>query len=336
MTPTVSIIIPVYNAAQYLCACLDSVCAQSYENIEVVVINDCSTDNSGNLIERYINEHNDVSIKLVNFSVNQGLSAARNYGLKKAIGKYIYLLDSDDDITSNCISDLVDIAESDNLALVLGENYIISDIEKKIIKAKVEKDRLFGEEILDTFVLRNWHNQAWNKLVRKDVIESNDLYFAEGHILEDELWSFQLATRIHSMGILRKPTYNYYVRKGSTLNSVLREKKRWDEFLCINNLLRTYIINNNLSNNDSVNKYFLTNLLVNIDGFRNCSSLNYKIFKNIVDTNYVDMYQLYMHGYLSKRECIAYLYFNLPKVIGYCFYSFMCILWELKRKKNEE
>ncbi|QIU95142.1 glycosyltransferase family 2 protein [Bacteroides faecium] len=334
MTPIVSIIIPVYNAAPYLYACLDSVRMQSCKNIEVIVINDCSTDNSRYLIEQYIKEYNDVSIKLLDFPVNQGQSAARNCGLKNAIGKYVYLLDSDDDIVVNCINDLVYIAESDNLSLVLGENYIVSNGEKKIVRVDVEKDRLYGKEILDTFTQRKWYNQPWNKLVRRDIIENNDLYFAEGHILEDELWSFQLATRINSMGILKEPTYNYYVRQGSTLNSVLKEKKRWDEFLCINALLRTYIIDNNLSENDGVSRYFLTNLLVNIDGFRICGSLSYNIFKNIIDVNYVDVYQLYVRGYLSKKECFAYLYFNLPKVIGYRFYSFLCILWRLKKKRK--
>ena len=334
MNPLVSIIIPAYNAASYISNCLDSVCNQRYKALEVFVINDCSTDNTQTTVEQYIESHEDVPIKLLNLTKNAGVSHARNEAFKKANGKYIYLLDSDDDISFDCIEKLVSLAESEQYDLVVGENYLISDEERKHIKVEVLRDSLRDEDILKTFTLHLWYNQPWNKLVRRDVIETNRLYFAEGHILEDELWSFQLAASIHSMAFLKQPIYNYYIRKGSIISSVAKRQRRWDEFFCINSLISQFIKEQQLDKYAYVGKYFLTNLLVNMGGFQQNNSLNYQAYRKFMGIVCFDIHTLWREKLLTTREYIAYYYFSLPSPIGIVYYLLMNTLHAFKYRVN--
>lgn len=105
----VSIIIPIYNVEQYLAQCLDSVINQTYKNIEIICVNDCSLDNSFRILDEY--SKNDKRIKIINRENNGGLSAARNTGLDNASGKYIYFLDSDDWIDLDYIEKMLNAAD---------------------------------------------------------------------------------------------------------------------------------------------------------------------------------------------------------------------------------
>ena len=111
----VSIVIPVYNVEDYLEQCLQSVINQTYKNLELIVINDGSTDSSGDIIERYVKKYN--NIICVN-QKNSGLSYSRNVGLDKSNGKYIYFLDSDDFLESETIAECVELAERENLDIL--------------------------------------------------------------------------------------------------------------------------------------------------------------------------------------------------------------------------
>ena len=107
----VSIIIPVYNVAPYIQRCIESVQAQTYKDIECLLIDDCSTDESITIVEKIISECKDSScFSIIHHNTNQGLSAARNTGIIASTGEYIYFLDSDDSITSDCIELLVHLA----------------------------------------------------------------------------------------------------------------------------------------------------------------------------------------------------------------------------------
>ena len=116
MEEKVSVIVPVYNVEQYLARCLDTVLAQTYENLEVICVNDGSTDNSLNILEHYARF--DSRIKIVN-KENGGLGSARNAGIKEAEGKYILFLDSDDYIASFAVEHLVKNAEKNNADICL-------------------------------------------------------------------------------------------------------------------------------------------------------------------------------------------------------------------------
>lgn len=106
-TPKVSIIVPVYNVSQYITKCLDSIYEQTYQNIELILVDDCGSDDSMIIVHGYLTSHVSIEAHIISHQKNRGLSAARNSGIEKASGEYIYFLDSDDYITPDCIEALV-------------------------------------------------------------------------------------------------------------------------------------------------------------------------------------------------------------------------------------
>lgn len=125
----VSVIIPIYNVDQYLTKCLESVINQTYKNLEIICVNDCSSDNSYTILEEYFQKDN--RIKIIYREKNGGLSAARNSGLDVATGEYIYFIDSDDWIGLDYIDGMVKAIEKANTDIVLNTN--IQSVDKNII-----------------------------------------------------------------------------------------------------------------------------------------------------------------------------------------------------------
>ena len=208
----ISIIVPVYNVELYIKDCFDSIAAQTYKGeIECIFVDDCGQDDSVAVLEKLIAEYKGpIQFSIVHHEHNKGLSGARNTGLHHAHGDYLYFIDSDDCITSNCIEKLA----------VLAKKYPQVDIVQGSTKSKLEWFQLTNKHfpeysdnfkwIRSTMLLRfPIPMTAWNKLVRKDLIVKNGLYFEEGLIHEDEVWNFMLAKYVHSIAFCCDITYIY-------------------------------------------------------------------------------------------------------------------------------
>lgn len=219
---SVSIIIPIYNVESFVAECLQSVAIQNYEGpIECILVDDCGTDKSIEITKSYIDNYKgDISFHLIHHNKNSGLSAARNTGINAAKGDYIYFLDSDDVITPDCISTLAKLAVGKE-DVVCGayktfEGYLYywSDIYHLIDFSSTDHN-----EILHFYTSGSLHPMATNKMIRRKLILDNHLFFKEGIIHEDELWSFLVANRAVSMKTTQHITYNYRVRGGSIMCS---------------------------------------------------------------------------------------------------------------------
>lgn len=208
----ISIIVPVYNVEQYIKECFDSIAAQTYKGeIECIFVDDCGQDDSVAVLENLIADyHGAIKFSIVHHEHNKGLSGARNTGIRHAQGDYLYFIDSDDSITFDCIEKLV----------ALAEKYPQVDIVQGSTKSKLEWLQLANKHfpefsdnfkwIRRTMLLRySIPMTAWNKLVRKDLIVKNGLYFEEGLIHEDEIWNFMLAKYVHSIAFCCDITYIY-------------------------------------------------------------------------------------------------------------------------------
>lgn len=233
---SVSIIIPIYNVEQYIDQCITSVLNQTYKEYEVILVDDYSPDESfkkaQELIENYAKEK-DVNFKFVKHHKNRGLSAARNSGLKVATGDYVYFLDSDDEITEDCIETLVKNCNSGEIDAVIGGFRVVGN-PNSLWNSYVFKDLyIYGnKEIVNYYVSGQLYVMAWNKLVRRDILLKNKLFFLEGVIHEDNLWTFLLVNNIHSLKTLSHTCYLYFHREGSiTGNPQLR--KRYDSYVRI-------------------------------------------------------------------------------------------------------
>lgn len=221
----ISIIIPVYNVAEYIEECLNSVIAQTYMgDMECLIVDDCGTDNSIAIAERIIqNYHGNIKFQILHHDYNRGLSAARNTGIKASTGDYVYFLDSDDSIIPECLQLIVDILkkypDSEIVqagAIVTDKNFEWLDIKKKELPEFSNdknwiKTTMLGRDIIPI--------TAWNKLIKKEIITNNNLFFKEGIIHEDVHWNFFVAKRITQLAICCHNTYNYNVRPGSIMTA---------------------------------------------------------------------------------------------------------------------
>lgn len=188
--PKVSIIIPVYNAERFLNDCLDSVLKQTYDNIEIILVDDGSIDNSLSICLNI--EAADERVKVIS-SQNRGPSSARNIGIKHATGSLIQFIDSDDLIARNMVSRLVEVMHNNNNDLVVcGYKIVYPDSDKK-----VEINRFMEEEInIDSYRLgeitgrlfeKKLLNSCCNKMYKKDIIVSNEVKFNEKMKIGEDL-----------------------------------------------------------------------------------------------------------------------------------------------------
>ncbi|WP_433779241.1 glycosyltransferase family 2 protein [Flavobacterium anhuiense] len=207
----ISIIIPIYNVEEYIERCLFSVFNQRYTEIEIILVNDCSPDNSMEKVQHILIENpNETRVKIINHDENKGLSNARNTGIINAQGEYLYFLDSDDAITLDCIQILVDRCKGEDLVFgsVLKDDKTFYWNNQNIRSYK-------GKEIFNAYFNGDIYDMACNKLIKRDFVISNQLFFKPKLIHEDFLWTYQVAMVTNSMVIVKQPTYIYFIRSGS-------------------------------------------------------------------------------------------------------------------------
>ncbi|SHE95175.1 glycosyltransferase [Schwartzia succinivorans] len=215
----VSVVVPVYNVEKYLKDCLDSLERQTLKNIEVIMVNDGSTDGSRNIAEEYACRNDNF---LLIDRLNGGLSAARNTGMSFAKGKYIYFLDSDDYLVDNALELLYKKSENDNLDVLLFTSYTFHDdspelIMEKHVKYRGEYTHVYsGLQALQKFIDNNdvCISCCWI-FSRLGVIRENKLKFYEGIIHEDHLFQWQILSLSKRVAVLNSPLYCRRICPGS-------------------------------------------------------------------------------------------------------------------------
>lgn len=215
----ISIVIPVYNVESYIEECLQSVANQTMtDGLECILVDDCGPDNSWEIAERFVEGYQgNILFRLVRHEQNQGLSAARNTGIKVAKGEYIYFLDSDDTITSDCIETLFKLKEKYDVELVQA-SYMNSS--SKYVNFELCDRYLHDMALIKRTLLDYDRNpvMAQNRLVRRSVIVDNNIWFKEGIIHEDNHWTFFLSKYINRMVFTSEKLYYYRETPGSITN----------------------------------------------------------------------------------------------------------------------
>lgn len=215
MNPKVSLIIPVYNVFVFLQQCLDSVLSQTFKDIEIIVIDDGSTDESGMLCDAYA--EGDDKIKVYR-TENRGLSAARNLGLDKATGEYIAFLDSDDWIESNFLHRMVETAETYEPDIVCCRCSNDYRGRREVPPERGETILLTGEDIMMDFVTGSHiGNVAWNKLYRRALFQT--IRFPEGRYYEDIATTYRLLLQADRVVCIPDVLVHYRIRSGSISKS---------------------------------------------------------------------------------------------------------------------
>lgn len=233
----ISIIIPVYNVSDYIIRCIDSVINQTYQEIECLIIDDCSPDNSIELAENKLQSYKgSIDFRIIRHEQNKGVSEARNTGIRNATGNYLYFLDSDDEITNNCIETLVDLCKNEE-EMVIGD--YTSKGGKMNFHIDLQKPLYSNEDIFKAYINKQWYEMPWNKLIQKNFILANNLFFhpnISNH--EDALWSFHVTSKLQSLNFTPKETYIYYVRENS-LHTTYKLKRADETLLLLNEIVES-------------------------------------------------------------------------------------------------
>ena len=217
-TIMVSVIVPIYNVEEYLEECLESIRNQTYTNIEVILVNDGSTDGSIEICERFCQQDN--RFKLVT-QENQGLSAARNRGVKESIGEYIMFVDSDDVVKENIVEVLFFYMNSD-VDIVECQ---ITRCKDKLVENKPTSIMFKGESteaILKSIEFKEVKFCAFTKLYRRELVEK--VPFLEGYIYEDVYTGMNYLKYIRKMVAVDLKGYYYRVRPNSIMTKSFNEK----------------------------------------------------------------------------------------------------------------
>ena len=220
--PVVSVVVPVYNTEPFLAECLHSLEKQTLTDIEIILVNDGSTDNSGRLLREYAGK--DARFVYVE-QENQGLSAARNTGMEHASGHYLAFLDSDDWITPDATRSLVRAAEAHRCDLVIADFYRVVG-ERLSRKGDIDEDSLLTREEYAAHMMENpadfYYGVLWNKLYRRELVERYHLRMdPEVSWCEDFLFNLEYIRRAERFYALSVPIYYYVKTKGSLASQSL-------------------------------------------------------------------------------------------------------------------
>ena len=320
----ISIIVPVYNVTDYIVRCWDSIRNQSYKNLEVLFVDDCGTDDSIAKLDSCIASYEDYDVRILHHSRNRGLSAARNTGLEAATGDYVYFLDSDDDITSDCIELLVTAIGKDTPSDIVIGGYSLAGEVRDCPPLLLQSGRYCSNsEILRLYAEGKWYMMAWNKLCRKDFLLNNQLYFEEGLIHEDVLWSFQVACCAETMSVVNIPTYVYTIRANSIMTAA-RIDKDAQIYAQVYKLMADHVKNNmDLRENSyiySIIEGRKSTLLFSLlqKGRRDLYS---KLYSEMAQMCYMNVMHAYKKHIIGAKIFIRDVHYILPRGLGKLYKS---------------
>lgn len=231
----VSIIVPIYNVSAYIERCILSIMNQTFSgSLECILVNDCTPDDSIQKCEKLIDQYKgDIVFSIVHHHKNKGLSCARNTGTELSKGEYVFYLDSDDEITEQCIELLWnEVIQHSNIDVVMGSTQ--SKFDKTYYDISLYSSHKY---VFDSFWLQyNYFKEgkgiaanAWNKLIRLDFLRIHKISFMPGIIHEDEQWFYYVLRDISSWSFVFSDTYIHYRTPGSIVSTLHRAKeaKNW-------------------------------------------------------------------------------------------------------------
>lgn len=316
--PKISIIIPVYNVELYLRECMESILNQTLDDIEVIIINDGSTDSSKAIVEEYRCKFK--KIKIIN-KENEGVSVARNVGVDNSTGEYLIFLDSDDYLEPNMCEVMY--------KLVNDNNAYVGECAIRKFNDSLEKDSLIlhninndieiisSEYALDMYLKYEIRGYVWNKIFKRDFFIKNKMYFPVGVLYEDMIVSLKACILTNKFVLINIPLYNYRERNGSA-SRIITEKNIHDYVGEIDRCIKYCKSNINVKKHkEYLDAFFIMNYLNAIHwyiGLYNCRYTkiykNYKEFFGAIDYNFRILDVLKIKT-LSRNYKIIYILWKL-------------------------
>ena len=303
----VSVIVPVYNVEKYIPKCLDSLVNQTLDDIEIILVDDESFDNSKDIIKEYMKKYPNIRYF---FKKNGGQGSARNMGLEYATGEYIAYVDSDDYIDINMLKTMYEKAKKDNADIVICNSNVVS-LDDKII------DVLNVSKYDDNIVNILYGNMAvWNKIYKKDILK--DIKFREKVWYEDIDFTVKVLFNTDKISFVNESLYNYLLRPGSTMNNT--NYKRNLELLPAFNEMISYLKNNNIYDKNYIKLEFLAFYHIYLTGITRIINIDvpFKLKKeiineylNYINNNFPTFKKNRYISYLDNNKKIIYKLLNL-------------------------
>ncbi len=247
--PLISVIVPVYNAEQYLRRCLDSIRCQTYRNLEIICVDDGSADASGKILDDYAAEDDRF---VVIHQQNAGQAVARNVALNCAKGEWIANVDSDDYLEPDAYKQVAEHFD-DDIDMVWIGNHIVCDFDEKLKRSqeKFYKLNYEGKLSLEGVPLASMSGAVWNKIIRRSLLEQYEIRYPKGVIFEDLCYFAQVAPILRNVYFLPTKLYYYLQRENSTMgvartgesdksHDVLKIIKPMYEFYAKHGFLKTH------------------------------------------------------------------------------------------------
>ena len=314
----VSVIVPVYNVEKYLDKCLDSLAKQTLQEMEIIIVNDGSPDNSDKIIAEYTKKYSNFSSYK---KKNGGLSSARNYGLKFAKGHYVAFLDSDDYVTYDMYEKMYEKAISNDFDMVVCDvNYVYPD-KSWIASSNIKEDTTNIKKVMN-----NIYPAAWNKIFKRDLLIDNNLYFKDGVWFEDIEFIYRVLPYIRSIGVIHQAFNQYVQRPGSITNTV--NKKIYDYVYNMNSVVKFY---REKGLYDEYKKELEYSYVRHVYATFIKNTLKYD-YKDFLES--VDFAKKSVHEYFPKYRRNSYFYKSLKGIYLVLFSRILAkIMYKLRGKK---
>lgn len=326
----ISVIVPVYNAENYLSKCLESIIKQTYSCLEIILIDDGSTDSSYKIMENYKKKDNRI---LLFHKENSGVSATRNLGIKKMTGEYVVFVDSDDWIDEDYLeriykiiketkSDFVKTGYTVNHNYEEGKvNYFFDESIKEIEK----------EKIVDYFLTNSDLNSSCMQLISKKILDQNKILFQENFIYgEDMLFTFQVMQHAKKIIWLKNAGYHCYSNSDSITRQINKE-------VCIKKCNDSYYTYQNFysytDNKDLVSSVIYSKINSNLYAYVKCSNCSYSCFLSMInDISFVNFknLDLYFNSKYIKNPINCFL-ITLLRNKKYKKYFYLLKLYSILR-----
>ncbi len=297
----VSVIIPVYNVSGYLARCIESVLTQDFDNYEVILVDDGSTDESGKICDDYAQKHD--FIRVVH-KENGGLSSARLSGFKVAFGKYLCFIDSDDYLKDSYLKDLYNSIVDNNAEMCIcayyyekegnlrphslpNDRFCITDIKEEFVLPIVSESNNYSKRMLPNFM--------WLRMIKRDII-SEDLFVSEREVYQEDLvFNLLVSNKLNRISLINKPNY-IYCHNGASLTEKYRNNA-WQMQINLYNTICRFCHDNGYSVEDSLAKRLINAVVFTV---RNAVKIDYQRFLQDIKLMKKDR----MYAVASKHFCL--------------------------------
>lgn len=310
----ISVIVPIYNTEKYLARCIESILCQTYTNLEIILVDDGSTDKSGDICDFYARKDN--RVKVVH-KENGGAAAARNFALNMVTGQYIGFVDSDDTVEKDFFELLYElICQYDaDISMVA---YSEIEMGEKIAKPKDKSLIVMNQKqaVKELLFDRKIQNYVWNKLYKRKLFQG--VYFPIGVIYEDISVMYDLIRKIEKLVYLPESKYNYYIRKDSIVNTNSHQK-RVDE---LDSVIKRYKdAKRDFPELEQENAYALVMWMIRV--------YTYTVKENDPNDTFIkEQYELF------QSESQKYLCYILTNLKPFKRMILLAMLWDLEKGKE--